>query len=134
MAPLLGHTYPTVAKTSVVQVEGMLKDVSNPPAFATAPGARGKGPEDDVSRSEPASAHNSAYIWTGGGFDYDPAFNGSLLNGGAPLIDPPSPQQHSLNSSSPEESAGPSAGFTSGELYGLGQFEPLPPYEMIEEL
>ncbi|KAK0645891.1 hypothetical protein B0T16DRAFT_148662 [Cercophora newfieldiana] len=42
-------------------------------------------------------------------------------------------QQHSSNSSS-ESPEGSGFGHTGGELFGLGRFESLPPFEMIEDL
>lgn len=80
------------------------------------------------------TAQDAGNMWAGGQYDYDPAFAAGLLKDDVPLPDPIQSQQPPFASASPEENSGASGGFTTGELYPLGQFETLPPYEMIEEL
>ncbi|KAB5570485.1 binuclear zinc transcription factor [Coniochaeta sp. 2T2.1] len=119
----------------LAQVEGLLKDVAKPPPFATAPsGLPGNVNGGEVSTGDPLSVQDGGNMWTGTGLDYDPAIAEALLNGDVPVLNPLQPQQPLFTSTSPEDSSGASGGFSSGELYGLGQFEPLPPHEMIEEL
>ncbi|KAB5558236.1 hypothetical protein GE09DRAFT_105761 [Coniochaeta sp. 2T2.1] len=118
----------------LAQVEGLLKDVAKPPPSATAPLGSGNVTGGELSTSDPLSAQDGGNMWTGTGLDYDPAIAEALLNGDVPVLNPLQPQQPLFTSTSPEDSSGASGGFSSGELYGLGQFEPLPPHEMIEEL
>lgn len=110
----------------------MLRDVKQP-AFATTSSTSGKPVDNEATNSDPSPAQEPKVVWPGGGFDYDPGIAESLLNGDLPSLDAFPGQQPTSSSIFPEDAPGGSGAF-SGELFGLGQFEALPPFEMIEEL
>ena len=112
----------------------MLKDVAKLHPIATAPSGSENATDGEAPLGEPLSAQDGGNMWTGGGLDYDPTTAEALLCGDVPVLNPLQSQQPWFTSTSPEESFGASGGSSSGELYGLGQFEPLPPHDMIEEL
>lgn len=96
-----------------------------------------KAGEDNITGqpSDPSSGLDLDDLWTGGDFDFDSAFADNLLNGNIPPTNAVPPQQTPWTSISTDDSfGGYDATFSGGELFGLGQFETLPPFEMIEEL
>lgn len=121
---------PSIQPTPVVTV-------TESSSGTTSPSTEEKSPVD-ASNTQPsvlASGLDLNDAWTGGNlFEFDPTFAGDILNGAIP------PSNNVPLQQTPWTSFPSDGGFTgynadfSGELLGLGQFESLPPFEMIEEL
>lgn len=79
--------------------------------------------------SSPGIPEAGTTMWCGGDFDLGESFMTNLLNGDMPPVD--LSLRDTPFSTSPDGGLG---SFAEGELMGLGQFEALPPFEMIEEL
>lgn len=87
---------------------------------------------DSQGGSSSSAAQDMETMWFGGEFDLDESFVTNLLNGDMPPVGPP-PQQ-TPPSVSADDSPGRFESFPTGEMVGLGQFETLPPFALIEEL
>ncbi|KAL1867749.1 hypothetical protein VTK73DRAFT_4011 [Phialemonium thermophilum] len=121
----------------LAKVEGLLNEARNA-GRASGSGssgdadgldAQGVSPDDDMA--------DTGAMFFGSGFDFDESFVSNLLNGDMPPVPParPGASHGPAFEAAPEGRQGPQFDpLSPGELVGLGQFEALPPFEMIEEL
>lgn len=129
----------------LAQVEGLLKDVGKTKATPAVVTATSKptasvpavidvdnGGNISLQPSDPSPGFDTSDPWTGEKFEFDAAFAGQLFSDNIPPVDIV-PEAWASASANPTFQ-GLDDPFSGGELFGLGQFEALPPSELIEEL
>jgi hypothetical protein len=110
-----------------VKLEGLLSDAGQAGRPAEHP--RNAGSQEGFSATTP----DMGPMWNTREFDFNRSLVDSILNGDNSPVDLPPPQKPGF-SVLPDDSAGGLGSFPTTELMGLGQFESLPPFEVIEEL
>lgn len=129
----------------LAQVEGLLKDVGKTKATpavvtttskptASVPDAIdvANGGNITLQPSDLSPGLDTNDPWTGDKFEFDTAFAGQLFSDNIPPLDIV-PDSWASTTANPTFQ-GLDDPFSGGELFGLGQFETLPPSELIEEL